>query len=29
MSDHNKLKLYKLTKPETFSLSFYDAFKEY
>ncbi|CAD8132426.1 unnamed protein product [Paramecium pentaurelia] len=29
MSDQNKLKQYKLTKPETFSLSFYDAFKEY
>ncbi|CAD8138920.1 unnamed protein product [Paramecium pentaurelia] len=29
MSDYNKLKLYKLTKPETFSLSFYDAYKEY
>ncbi|CAD8143084.1 unnamed protein product [Paramecium octaurelia] len=29
MSDQNKLKQYKLTKPETFSMSFYDAYKEY
>ncbi|CAD8054670.1 unnamed protein product [Paramecium sonneborni] len=29
MSEYNKLKQYKLTKPETFSLSFYDAYKEY
>jgi hypothetical protein len=29
MTDLNKLKLYKLTKPDTFSSSFSDSYKEY